>query len=167
MDAADRRGGEPAYLAELRALAQRLGLAERCQWLGFVAGARKLELLQRADWFVLPSASENFGIAAAEALAAGTPVILCPGVAIAAAVERAGAGVVVEADLEALAGALKRALEQPPAAMTEAARLLATNIYCWGSIVAQLEQYYQEILKDFSGAGGRRPSARSPLRTEI
>lgn len=54
-----------------------------------MAGAAKQALLQQADWFVLPSASENFGIAAAEALMADTPALLSPGVALAADVTTA------------------------------------------------------------------------------
>lgn len=138
--------GEPDYVRDLQARAQRLGIAERCQWLGFVAGAPKQELLAAADWFVLPSASENFGIAAVEALAAGTPVILSPGVAVAEAVAAAAAGVVVAATPEALAEALERALVPPPAAMVQAARQLAANVYAWGAIAACLEQRYRSLL---------------------
>lgn len=141
--------GEPAYLRQLQARAERLGIADRCHWLGFVSGTPKQELLAAADWFVLPSASENFGIAAAEALAAGTPVILSPGVAIADAVATAGAGVVVEANTESLAGALERALQPPPAAMVEAARHLAANVYGWDAIAAQLEQHYLDLINQY------------------
>lgn len=149
--------GDPAYLGQLQARADRLGITHRCQWLGFVAGAPKQELLAAADWFVLPSASENFGIAAAEALAAGTPVILSPGVAVAAAVAEAGAGVVVEANADALSAALEQALEPPAPAMVAAARHLAANVYSWGAIAAQLEQQYHWILNPPAGAEERQP----------
>ncbi|MFY8148224.1 MAG: glycosyltransferase [Prochlorococcaceae cyanobacterium] len=138
--------GDPSYRRQLQARAQRLEIADRCEWLGFVAGEPKRELLAAAHWFVLPSASENFGIAAAEALAAGTPVILSPGVAVAEAVTQAGAGVVVQANPEALAGALERALDPPSAAMVCAARQLAVNVYGWGAIAAQLEAHYRDLI---------------------
>ena len=153
--------GELAYLRQLEARAQRLGIADRCAWLGFVAGEAKQELLAAADWFVLPSASENFGIAAAEALAAGTPVILSPGVAVAEAVAQAGAGVVVEPTSDALASALERALEPPAPAMIAAARQLATNVYGWGAIAAQLEQHYRDIITASHSTEKRRTSPRS------
>lgn len=149
--------GDPAYLRQLQAQADRLGIAQRCQWLGFVAGAPKKELLAAADWFVLPSASENFGIAAAEALAAGTPVILSPGVAVAAAVAEAGAGVVVVANADALSAALEQALEPPAPAMVAAARHLATTVYSWGAIAAQLEQQYRRILNPSAAEEERLP----------
>ena len=138
--------GDASYVEQLQQLAQWLGLAERIRWCGFVAGEVKAALLARADWFVLPSASENFGIAAAEALAAGTPVILSPGVALAPDVRQAGAGLVCEPDPAALAQALERALQPPSAAMVEAARALAAERYSWPAIAAALEQHYQAIL---------------------
>jgi glycosyltransferase involved in cell wall biosynthesis len=138
--------GDASYVEQLQQLAQRLGLAERIRWCGFAAGEVKAALLARADWFVLPSASENFGIAAAEALAAGTPVILSPGVALAPDVRQAGAGLVCEPEPAALAQALERALQPPSAAMVEAARALAAERYSWPAIAAALEQHYQAIL---------------------
>jgi glycosyltransferase involved in cell wall biosynthesis len=87
-------GGEPAYVASLHALAATLGLQERIRWLGPVSGAAKARALGESDLFVLPSFSENFGIAAAEALAAGLPCVLGEGVAIAREVAEAGAGAI-------------------------------------------------------------------------
>ncbi|MCP9849796.1 glycosyltransferase [Cyanobium sp. Morenito 9A2] len=137
--------GEPAYVAELKALALRLGLAKRCAWLGFVAGPEKQALLQRADWFVLPSASENFGVAAAEALAAGTPVILSTGVAVAEAVRRAGAGLVCAAERRPLKETLLQALEPPSPAQRQAARALAAERFSWPSITERLIEHYRTL----------------------
>ena len=81
--------GDSTYEQELRGRTQALGIANQLHWHGFVAGAAKQALLQQADWFVLPSASENFGIAAAEALMADTLALLSPGVALAADVTTA------------------------------------------------------------------------------
>jgi glycosyltransferase involved in cell wall biosynthesis len=46
--------------------------------LSFVSGQDKRYLLNAADWFVLPSLQENFGIAVLEAAAIGTPVAISP-----------------------------------------------------------------------------------------
>ena len=140
--------GDSAYLQLLHNQVNHLGLQGRIRWCGFVDGADKARMLAEADWFVLPSASENFGIAAAEALAAGTPVILSPGVAVAADVVAARAGVVCEPEPAALAQALEVALEPPAPAMVEAARDLAAARYSWPAIAEALEHHYHAILKN-------------------
>src|SRR5207244_3055789 len=68
--------GEPAYVQALHARADALGLHARVRWLGPVAGDAKRRAFEDADFFVLASHSENFGIAAAEALAHGLPCVL-------------------------------------------------------------------------------------------
>ena len=138
--------GNPAYVAELQQNAQQLGIASQIHWHGFVAGVAKQALLRHAHWFVLPSASENFGIAAAEALMAGTPAVLCPGVALATDVEAAGAGLICEPTTEALSVCLERCLQPPPVAMRQAARRLAMERYGWPAISRKLIGRYEEIL---------------------
>ena len=139
--------GDPSYLQELRQRSRQLGLGEQLQWHGQVAGEIKQSLLRQADWFVLPSASENFGIAAAEALMAGTPVLLCPGVALAADVEAAGAGLICEPTPAALARGLESCLEAPSLSMRTAARRLAEERYSWPAISRKLIQHYEELLR--------------------
>ncbi len=139
--------GDPAYLQELRRQSEELGISDMIYWHGFVAGDAKQELLRQADWFVLPSASENFGIAAAEALIAGTPAVLCPGVALAADVEAAGAGLICEPTTEALSACLEHCLEPPPLSMRQAARRLAEERFSWPAISCQLIGHYEEALR--------------------
>jgi glycosyltransferase involved in cell wall biosynthesis len=143
--------GEPRYVAALQELARRLGLGERCRWLGFVAGEAKWRALETADWYVLPSAAENFGIAAVEALAAGTPVILSPEVAVAADVARAGAGLVSASDPEALALTLATALERPSLSRRAAALNLAETAFSWSTIALQLRDAYRQVLTSSAG----------------
>ena len=138
--------GEPRYVAGLQERSRRLGLGSRCRWLGFVEGEAKWQLLQAADWYVLPSAAENFGIAAVEALAAGTPVILSPEVAVAADVERCGAGLVCGSDPEALTLALGQALERPSLSMRASALNLAQMDFSWSTIALQLRDAYRQLL---------------------
>lgn len=85
---------EPAYLAELRAQVAAAGLPERVLFTGPLYGTEKLAALAAADLFVLPSLAESFGNAAAEAVAAGVPVLLTEGCGIAPLIHgRAGLAV--------------------------------------------------------------------------
>ncbi len=64
--------------AMLRITARTLGLAERVHFLGPVGHARIPVVLNAADVFVLPTASEGLANAWVEALACGTPVVTTP-----------------------------------------------------------------------------------------
>jgi len=138
--------GEPAYLASLQKLAVQLNLSHRCRWLGHVQGDAKTSLLQQADWFLLPSAAENFGIAVVEALAAGTPVIVSPQVAVADLIVAAGAGLVCPSDPASICKILLTHYQGPTSAMRMAARSLAESTFSWGSVADQLEYHYRQIL---------------------
>jgi len=74
-----------------------LGLQEREDYWDAVAGA---------DLFVLNSYSENFGMAPAEAQSVGVPVLLSDQVGIAELVQQYQAGLIVDLNEDAIAGAL-------------------------------------------------------------
>lgn len=99
-------GGEPSYVSSLHRLATELGVSSSVDWAGFVEGDAKTSLFRRATIYVLPSFSENFGIAVAEALAAGLPCVVSTGVALSSDIAEYGAGVVVPPDSGAIAEAV-------------------------------------------------------------
>jgi glycogen synthase len=68
--------GEGPEFGRLLMLAAHLGLADRVLFLGKVTDEERTTLLASASVFVLPSVVEPFGIAAAEAMAAGIPAIV-------------------------------------------------------------------------------------------
>lgn len=138
--------GEPAYIASLQKLTTQLNLSHRCRWLGHVQGDAKTTLLQQADWFLLPSAAENFGIAVVEAMAAGTPVIVSPQVAVADLIAGAGAGIVCPSEPAALCQVLLSHFHGPSPAMRLAARSLAESTFSWSSVADQLEKSYFKML---------------------
>lgn len=72
--------GPKDYVAELKRQQQRLGTSlPEIDWVGPVWGDARWPYIQGADLFVLPTHSENFGIAVLEALHAGTPVLTTTG----------------------------------------------------------------------------------------
>ena len=80
------------YAAELQALAGELGVADSIVWTGMITGDDKWGALQCAEAFVLPSHQENFGIAVAESLSVGVPVLISKAVNIWADIVADGAG---------------------------------------------------------------------------
>jgi glycosyltransferase involved in cell wall biosynthesis len=117
--------------------------------LGTVGGRDKVHLLAGADLFALPSEHENFGIAALEALAAGTPVLLSPHVDLAKAVEPAGFGFTAPLDVSTWTGRLAELLALPDrlTALAEPARAWTAAHYSWQRITAELLGHYQALLR--------------------
>ncbi|OWK29102.1 glycosyltransferase [Sphingomonas mucosissima] len=116
-------------VAGLRSAAQRAGLAARIHFPGMLTGTSKSGALRAASAFVLPSHQENFGIAVAEALAAGTPVLISDQVAIWREVAADGAGLVAPDTLLGTIDLLTRFLDCDPEqrlAMRRAARACFT-----------------------------------------
>ncbi len=105
--------GEEAYMASLKNLAAKLGVAEAVQWLGMVRGERKLLTFRMADVFALPTFQENFGMVLVESMACGTPVVTTRGVDIWRELESAGA-TIADATPEAFADAIARLLDDEP-----------------------------------------------------
>jgi glycosyltransferase involved in cell wall biosynthesis len=65
--------GDGDMLPDLKALAKRLGVADRVHWLGNVSDPKTL--LQASDIFVLASVGEAFGLVLTEAMACEVPVV--------------------------------------------------------------------------------------------
>jgi glycosyltransferase involved in cell wall biosynthesis len=104
--------------------AARLQVADRITWTGMLKGSAKWGALKAAEVFALPSHQENFGIAVAEALAVGLPVLVSDKVNIWREVQGAGAGLVGSDDLAGTRATLQAWLAQAPgrrAAMRAAA----------------------------------------------
>jgi len=70
---------EPDHRQELQLAIRKRGIERDFTFVGPVEGEAKWDLYRQADIFVLPSHSENFGIAIAEALTCGVPVITTHG----------------------------------------------------------------------------------------
>jgi glycosyltransferase involved in cell wall biosynthesis len=102
--------GDREWVARLRQDAARLDIAGHVVWAGFLSGDDKWAALRAADVFVLPSYSENFGIAVLEALACGCPVVLSDQVGIHREIAHAGAGIVTPCRVDELAAALLEVL---------------------------------------------------------
>jgi glycosyltransferase involved in cell wall biosynthesis len=84
----------------LQKSAERLGIVNRVHWPGMISGDIKWGALRTCDAFVLPSHSENFGIAVVESLAMGRPVLISNQVNIWPIIHGDGVGLVEDDTLD-------------------------------------------------------------------
>jgi glycosyltransferase involved in cell wall biosynthesis len=140
--------GEPEYVQFLHEMVASLNMTEQTSFVGFVSGYDKDLLLQGSDLFVLPTYSENFGIALAEAMVSGLPVVTTPGAQIAPDIAQAKAGIIVEGEIEPLQTAIAHLLNSPQLRheLGENGRLYALQQYSWPAIAKKLASVYQAIL---------------------
>lgn len=139
--------GGPEYEAAIDRQLAESGLSLRTHRIGFVDGELKALLLQGADLFALTSYSENFGIAALEALAAGQPLLLSDGVALSSLVQQQQLGWVTSCEVRSVAQALEQFLQCPSAAknMGDRARHVVQQQFAWEHIAATLVQHYNTL----------------------
>jgi glycosyltransferase involved in cell wall biosynthesis len=139
--------GDAVFTTELEAQAQALGVSGDLLWTGFLSGGEKQAALADADVFVLPSYSENFGIAVVEALGAGLPVVISDQVGIYPEIAAAEAGLVVSCDADKVAVALCRLLadQNIRKAMGDRARLLARTTYGVAAVTSKLITSYNRV----------------------
>jgi len=91
--------------------ARAAGLESRVHWPGMLLGDAKWGAFRASEAFILPSHQENFGIAVAEALACGVPVLLSDKVNIAAEIAADGAGLMEPDTADGTARLVRRWLE--------------------------------------------------------
>lgn len=121
---------------------------EAATFTGMVLDRRKAALLSRADLFVLPSYSENFGIAVVEAMGAGLPIVISNRVNIWREIDAAHAGFVVKPDARELATAILALLDNPGMArsMGERGHRLAREQFSWRAAGDHLEHLYGQLI---------------------
>lgn len=129
-------------------------LLARTTFTGMLEGAEKNAALAHSDLFILPTRGENFGIAVAEALAHGTPVITTTAAPWESLVHH-DCGWWVAPEPGALGSALAAAIQLPSdelARMGENGRVLVRDQFSWDAIGAQWVDVYRWLL-----TGGKPP----------
>lgn len=140
---------EEGYQAKLLQQVRELGLSDRVIFLGPVEDAHKWALFNRAQLFVLPSYSENFGNVVAEAMSMGCPVAVTPEVGIADLVESVGAGIVADGEPGKFSSAIRAILSRPAdlRAMGQRGRRAARDRLSWDAVAAETETLYRAIIQ--------------------
>jgi len=133
---------EQGYLAQIRELAQSLGLRDQIVFTGPVTGQTKINLLHSADLYILPSYSEGFSMSILEAMACELPVVATRACNF-PDVTGAQAGWECEPTVDSLAETLKMALLATESERRQRGqngfRLVSTN-YTWPAIINNLQQ---------------------------
>lgn len=147
---------------ELKALAQRIGVADKIDF----AGVRYdiPAVLGQSDVFVLSSAWEGLPVVGVEAMAAARPVVMTDVGGVRDLVDDGRTGLVVPpGDPAVLAGALSRMLDAEPErlAMGQAARAQVSRDFSITTVTAQYESLFEQLIAR-RAAGRSRASLGQP-----
>ena len=135
------------YLAELKALADELGVGERINFVGAKYGKELINYYQAADVFIYTSLYENFGQTLLEAAAAGLPIISTP-VGIAPEIIIDGeTGFLVKGEPKMISEKIKE-LNNISTRREFSSRIkeIIKEKFAWSNIIKQYLQVYQRLL---------------------
>jgi glycosyltransferase involved in cell wall biosynthesis len=135
-------GGDVDYIDALKVLAKQLKIDPNIDWVGWLDGAAKYQLLQQADLCALTSYNENFAMVVIESLAMGTPVLLSDQVGLGQYVNDNQLGWVIPQQVEQIATTLHYIHRYP--AELEAIRQRATTTIYQDFSPSSLAQQYLE-----------------------
>jgi glycosyltransferase involved in cell wall biosynthesis len=131
------------------------GIGHRVSFTGMLSGTHKECALANADVFVLPTHSENFGVAIAEALAYGLPVITTKNAPWNELTTRR-CGWWIDLQISELKKCIEAALKTPKQELQEMGtrgRKLMIEKFAWDRVGAEMKQCYEWLLNR-----GEKPS---------
>jgi glycosyltransferase involved in cell wall biosynthesis len=134
--------GQGESMAALRALADKLGVADRMHFLGSVPHDDLPSLYAAADIMALVSSSEGLANAWVEALACGTPIIASDVGGIRELMQNDTAGRIVAQEPSAIAQAARDLLANPPRKDHVADNVRA---FSWAENARQLAEFFRSI----------------------
>lgn len=151
-----RIAGRGSSSGKLQAMIDQLGISRNVQLLGAVTDAERNELLATAAIQLMPSRFEGFGLAAAEAMAAGVPLIASSVGSLPEVVDAPRGGILIPpSDPAALAAATERLLDDAGAraSLSQSARESARR-FSWDAVA---DAHYQ-FIRHIAAHGGPRDS---------
>jgi glycosyltransferase involved in cell wall biosynthesis len=137
------------YREGLIGLAETTGFSDRVRFTGTLRGTVLYGAYRAATLFVLPSMQENFGIAVAEAMAAGCPVVISEHVDLKTYVLTGNAGIVCAAAPEPFALAIAELLRDPIKALAMGCNgvVVARQFFTWQRAAKRLDQIYADMTR--------------------
>ncbi|HEX2722976.1 MAG TPA: glycosyltransferase family 4 protein [Gemmatimonadaceae bacterium] len=152
-----RIAGRGSSVERIRSMIDELRLNGNVRLLGAVSDAKRNELLSTACVQLMPSRFEGFGLAAAEAMAAGVPLVAAAVGSLPEVVDAPRGGVLVPSgDATALAAAVERLLDDPGAraALSQSARQSARR-FSWDAVAEAHLQFIAHVAGRPSPPPGR------------
>jgi glycosyltransferase involved in cell wall biosynthesis len=136
------------YKDECERLAWQLGVEGRIEFRGYVEREKLLELYARCALVAVPSRYEGFGYAAAQALCAGTPVIVSDRASL-PEVAAGSAPIVPAEDAAAWSAAITNVLRDPQSANRSASAVRARSVqrFSWDTSAAEMQRIYSAALR--------------------
>jgi glycosyltransferase involved in cell wall biosynthesis len=148
-------GDDDGERPQLEAIARDLGITDAVHFTGLLSRDAIREVLADADVFMLPSLSENFGIAVVEAMLARVPIVISDGVGIGREIGAADAGVVMPlaAGVDGLTDAVARLLDNPQERqrLAHAGREFALREYAEESVADRVRAVVQQATNPGGG----------------
>ncbi len=140
--------GDNHYLKKIMSLVKQHGISDQVIFTGMLHGSDRIEALRDSDIFILPSYQENFGIAVAEALAAGLPVLISDQVNLQQEIRHAEVGAVFPNHIDQIADTMVKWINDTELRKATAARSrpFVWENYDWDKIALQWKEMYRKIL---------------------
>jgi glycosyltransferase involved in cell wall biosynthesis len=136
------------YAAHLRDIARAEGIVERVIFTGELPEEDKMDALVDSDAFVLPSYSEAFGVALAEALCSRLPAVVTDTLGLAPLLSERNAALVVPSDIISLSSGIDRILHDPALAktLTDNGYSMASDLWDWPKVVKETLTLYDSVM---------------------
>jgi glycosyltransferase involved in cell wall biosynthesis len=141
--------GDGMHRDRLETFAERLGVADRVTFLGYVPEDELPSLYASSDAFCFLSRYEGFGLTFLEAMASSTPVIGTPVGGFPDVVTDGKEGFIIERDPGRVADAVRRLADAPNLLkeMSTNARETAEK-RTWDTVAAETEAVYEEVVEN-------------------
>nr|AFK79152.1 glycosyltransferase group 1 [uncultured bacterium F39-01] len=136
--------GETSYREKLSRKVADLSLTRQIKLVGEVKEAGREQLFDEADLLILPSHQESFGMAAAEAMARGLPVIVSTNTPW-KQVDQVQCGMCVANDSDSLAEAIGKMHQQPLQEMGLKGREWMKREFSWKKRAVEMLEVYEKV----------------------
>lgn len=125
------------------------GIENHVTFTGLLTGEEKLTALKESDIFIQPSYSEGFGMAVAEAMFAGLPVVVTRKVGIWDIIQENGCGKIIDLNPESIAQGISYLIENPEERIKlgNRARETAKREFSIKMVAEKMIQTYKDIVK--------------------